>query len=77
MKQQSKMQNNAAKLGDQMFTEQPKINCELLTLTYGVFVAKLIREADDHSAEEVNQQLEKVGYNMGCRMIDDFFSRQR
>ena len=54
MKQQSKMQNNAAKLGDQMFTEQPKINCELLTLTYGVFVAKLIREADDHSAEEVN-----------------------
>ena len=45
-----------------MFTEQPKINCELLTLTYGVFVAKLIREADDHSAEEVNQQLEKVGY---------------
>ena len=64
-------------MGDQMFSEQPKINSELLSLTYGVFVAKLIREADDHSAEEVNQQLEKVGYNMGCRMIDDFFSRQR
>ena len=41
-------------MGDQMFSEQPKINSELLSLTYGVFVAKLIREADDHSAEEVN-----------------------
>ena len=60
-----------------MFNEQPKINSELLSLTYGVFVAKLIREADDHSAEQVNTQLEEVGYNMGCRMIDDFFARQK
>ena len=42
------------KAGDQMFADQPKVNSELLTLTYGVFVAKLIREADDHSAEDVN-----------------------
>ena len=41
--------------GDQMFAEQAKVNSELLTLTYGVFVAKLIREADDNSAEDVNQ----------------------
>ena len=40
-----------SKLGEQMFNEQPKISSELLSLTYGVFVAKLIREADDHSAE--------------------------
>ena len=60
-----------------MFNEQPKINAELLSLTYGVFVAKLIREADDNSAEQVNKQLEEVGYNMGCRMIDDFFARQK
>ena len=38
-----------------MFSEQAKVNSELLTLTYGVFVAKLIREADDNSAEDVNQ----------------------
>ena len=38
-----------------MFSEQPKINSELLSLTYGVFVAKLIREADDNSAIEVNK----------------------
>lgn len=66
-----------AKNGDKMFNEQPKISSELLSLTYGVFVAKLIREADDNSAEEVNKQLEEVGYNMGCRMIDDFFARQK
>ena len=65
----------SAKIGDQMFSEQPKINSELLSLTYGVFVAKLIREADDNSATEVNKQLEEIGYNMGCRMIDDFFAR--
>ena len=79
MKQQSKVNNPQAmiKVGDQMFTDQPKINIELLTMTYGVFIAKLIRDAEDHKAEDVNQQLEKVGYNMGCRMIDDFFSRQK
>ena len=40
-------------------------------------MAKLIREADDNSAEQVNKQLEEVGFNMGCRMIDDFFARQK
>lgn len=57
-----------------MFAEQHKINSELLSMTYGVFVAKLLREADDNSAEEVNKQLEEVGYNMGSRMVDDFFA---
>ena len=60
-----------------MFADQPKINSELLSLTYGVFVAKLIREADDHSPEQVNKQLEEIGFNMGCRMIDDFFARSK
>ena len=78
MKQQSqKLQSQQTKVGDQMFTDQPKINIELLTMTYVVFIAKLIRDAEDHKAEDVNQQLEKVGYNMGCRMIDDFFSRRK
>ena len=74
---QSKQSQQLQKVGDQMFQDQPKINSELLSLTYGVFVAKLIREADDNSAELVNIELEKCGYNMGCRMIDDFFARQK
>ena len=73
----TKQNQQMAKIGEQMFNEQPKINAELLSLTYGVFVSKLIREADDNSAEQVNKQLEEVGYNMGCRMIDDFFARQK
>ena len=59
-----------------MFNEQSKINSELLSLTYGVFVAKLVREANDNRPAEVNAKLEEIGYNMGCRMIDDFFARQ-
>jgi hypothetical protein len=49
---------SSAKVGEQMFQKQPKVSSELLTLTYGVFVAKLLKEANDHSAVEVNQQLE-------------------
>ena len=77
MAQAKQSTQSHTKIGEQMFADQPKINSELLSLTYGVFVAKLIREADDHSADQVNKQLEEVGYNMGCRMIDDFFARQR
>lgn len=46
-----------------------------MTLTYGVFVAKLLKDANDHNAMEVNEQLDQIGYNMGCRMIDEFFAR--
>lgn len=50
-----------------------KMNAELLTLTYGAFVAQLIK--DYESDEEVNKQLDKVGYNMGIRIIEDFLAR--
>ena len=51
---QQRKNTQHGQLGGQLFNEQPKINSELLSLTYGVFVAKLIREADDNSAEQVN-----------------------
>ena len=44
--------------GVNMFNKQQKVPLELLALTYGVFVTKLIREANDHSPEEVNQTLD-------------------
>ncbi len=43
-----------AAAGVNMFNKQPKVPAELLALTYGVFVTKLLREANDHSPEEVN-----------------------
>ncbi|KIJ41281.1 hypothetical protein M422DRAFT_172568 [Sphaerobolus stellatus SS14] len=50
-----------------------KINAELFTLTYGALVVQLIQDYEDYSA--VNTQLEKMGYNIGCRLIEDFLAR--
>ena len=44
-----------------------------MTLTYGAFVHKLLKETDN--AEEVNVLLDKMGYNIGCRLIDEFFAK--
>jgi hypothetical protein len=63
------------KAGEQIFMSQPKCPGELLALTYGAYVAKLLREANDNSPEIVNLQLDKLGFNMGCRMTDEFFAR--
>lgn len=50
-----------------------KVSYELFTLTYGAFVAQLVK--DYENCEEVNKQLDQIGYNMGVRMIEDFLSR--
>ncbi|KAH7103913.1 TRAPP I complex [Auriculariales sp. MPI-PUGE-AT-0066] len=50
-----------------------KINAELFTLTYGALVVQLIQDYEDYA--EVNKQLEKMGYNIGTRLIEDFLAR--
>ncbi|CAM0137711.1 transport protein particle 22 kDa subunit [Umbelopsis sp. WA50703] len=50
-----------------------KINAELFTLTYGSLVVQLIKDYEDYS--EVNKQLDKMGYNIGQRLIEDFLAR--
>lgn len=50
-----------------------KINVELFTLTYGALVAQLIRDYEDYA--EVNAQLDKMGYNIGVRLVEDFLAR--
>ncbi|TPX36243.1 hypothetical protein SmJEL517_g01586 [Synchytrium microbalum] len=50
-----------------------KINGELFTLTYGSVVAQLIKDYEDYA--EVNKQLEKMGYNIGVRLIEDFLAK--
>ena len=42
------------KIGQATFAGMPKVNAELLTLTYGAVVTQLIK--DYESAEDVNQQ---------------------
>jgi len=44
-----------------------------LALTYGAFVHKLIKDTDN--AEEVNAILDKMGFNIGCRLVDEFFAK--
>ncbi|KAH9958278.1 NO signaling/Golgi transport ligand-binding domain-containing protein [Russula dissimulans] len=50
-----------------------KINAELFAMTYGALVVQLIQDYEDYA--EVNKQLEKMGYNIGTRLIEDFLAR--
>ena len=43
-------------------------------MTYGALVVQLIQDYEDYS--EVNKQLEKMGYNIGTRLIEDFLARE-
>jgi len=50
-----------------------KINAELFALTYGALVVQLIQDYEDYA--EVNKQLEKMGYNIGTRLIEEFLAK--
>ncbi|CAB3366214.1 Hypothetical predicted protein [Cloeon dipterum] len=50
-----------------------KVNSELFTLTYGALVTQLIKDVDN--VDDVNKQLERMGYNIGVRLIEDFLAR--
>ncbi|XP_023438499.1 trafficking protein particle complex subunit 3 isoform X2 [Dasypus novemcinctus] len=46
---------------------------ELFTLTYGALVTQLCKDYEND--EDVNKQLDKMGYNIGVRLIEDFLAR--
>lgn len=48
-------------------------NSELFTLTYGALVSQLLKDYDN--VEDVNKQLDRMGYNIGIRLIEDFLAR--
>jgi len=61
-------------IGDELWKSRTeKISAELFTLTYGALVVQLIQDYEDYA--EVNKQLEKMGYNIGTRLIEDFLAR--
>jgi len=65
----------AARLGEEMWkTRVEKVNAELVTLTYGTIVQQLCQDYD-HDYVEVNAQLERMGYSIGMRLIEDFLAR--
>ncbi|KAJ1961175.1 hypothetical protein GGI12_003390 [Dipsacomyces acuminosporus] len=50
-----------------------KVNAELFIFTYGSLVVQLVKDYEDYGA--VNKQLDKMGYNIGIRLIDDLLAR--
>lgn len=62
------------KLTKQPRTKIDKVSAELVTLTYGTVVAQLCRDFDS-DYNEVNKQLDKMGYNIGMRLIEDFLAK--
>ncbi|CAK9294985.1 unnamed protein product [Gordionus sp. m RMFG-2023] len=50
-----------------------KMNSDLFIMTYGSFVTQLMKDFEND--EEVNKQLDKIGYNIGIRLIDDLIAR--
>ena len=53
-----------------------KVNAELVTLTYGTIVAQLCRDYENDYVE-VNKQLDKMGYNIGLRLIEDYLAKSQ
>lgn len=45
----------------------------MFALTYGALVVQLIQDYEDY--DEVNKELEKMGYNIGTRLIEDFLAK--
>eukprot|EP00727_Mastigamoeba_balamuthi_P013370 m51a1_g8656 hypothetical protein (196) ;mRNA; f:61525-62112 len=62
-----------AKIGEAAWARMDKVNSELLSLTYGALVAQLLRDAP--SPEEASAQLERMGYNIGVRLVEEFLAR--
>lgn len=58
-----------------------KINAEVVTLTYGTIVAQLCRDltlpntANQTDYAAVNAELDRMGYNIGLRLIEDFLAK--
>ncbi|GAX75746.1 hypothetical protein CEUSTIGMA_g3189.t1 [Chlamydomonas eustigma] len=52
-----------------------QMNSEIFTLTYGSLIRQLITDFED--LDEVNKQLDTMGYNIGIRLVDEFLAKAR
>ncbi|KAJ4457286.1 putative Trafficking protein particle complex subunit 3 [Paratrimastix pyriformis] len=64
---------NFARSGEMAFLKADKINSEIFSLTYGAMVAQIMKDYED--IEEVNRQLDRMGQNIGSRLIDELFAK--
>ncbi|ETW44668.1 hypothetical protein PFNF135_00880, partial [Plasmodium falciparum NF135/5.C10] len=61
------------KQGDAIFAKLEKVNSELFSFTYGALVSQLLKDLE--LVDEVNEQLEKMGFNIGTRLIEEFLAK--
>ncbi|XP_057519133.1 uncharacterized protein LOC130799875 [Amaranthus tricolor] len=63
----------APRSGEAIFAGAERINAELFTLTYGAIVRQLLTDLEE--VDQVNKQLDQMGYNIGVRLIDEFLAK--
>jgi len=64
---------SAAASGQALWAKMPKANAALFALTYGSLVTELLRDFD--TIPEIHAELEKMGYSMGVRSVDEFLAK--
>jgi len=70
----TKLSNAAcARLGEAAWQRMPKVNAELFSLTYGSLVTQVIKDYEE--VDKINIQLEKMGHNIGVRLIDELLAK--
>lgn len=50
-----------------------KVNTDLFALTYGSIISQLL--IDCGNVDDVNKQLDRMGYNIGLRLIEDYLAK--
>ncbi|XP_074594658.1 blocked early in transport 3 [Brevipalpus obovatus] len=50
-----------------------KISSDLFSLTYGSLVFQLVKDLEN--AEDVNKQLDRIGYSIGLRLVEDYLAK--
>jgi len=60
--------------GELLAAAMEKVNSELVVLTYGAIVASLCREFGNDTSK-VNSALDRMGFNIGLRLIDEFLAK--
>eukprot|EP00792_Barthelona_sp_PAP020_P013771 TRINITY_DN9292_c0_g1_i1.p1 TRINITY_DN9292_c0_g1~~TRINITY_DN9292_c0_g1_i1.p1 ORF type:complete len:187 (+),score=52.28 TRINITY_DN9292_c0_g1_i1:31-591(+) len=69
------MSQNYTRIGESTWSKAETINSELFTLTYGAVVSVILQ--DEVTVEAANNSLFQLGFNLGVRMIDQFFAESR
>ena len=67
-------QPQSLRSGDIAFARMEKVNAELVAITYGALVSQLFQDTTGNAAT-VSQSLDRIGYNMGIRMVDEFLAK--